>query len=82
MSLTDRAIDWEKSGLISTVDRDEIIYMINNAVWDHWRPLIYIIPRAPVQTRLALVPMSRRAGFGNKYTIADLTRSEFDIIEP
>jgi hypothetical protein len=82
VSLTDRAIDWEKNGSISTADRDEIIYMVNNAAWDHWRPLIYIIPRAPVQTRLAVVPMSRRAGFGNEYTIADLARAEFDIIEP
>jgi hypothetical protein len=82
VSLTSRAIEWEKSGLISTADKDDIIYMVNNAAWDHWRPLIYVIPRLPVEKRLVLVPMSGRAGIGNEYTIADLKRSEFEIIEP
>jgi hypothetical protein len=82
VSLTSRAIESEKSGLISTADKDDIIYLVNNAAWDYWRPLIYVIPRLPVEKRLVLVPMSGRAGIGNEYTIADFKRSEFEIIEP
>jgi hypothetical protein len=82
VSLTNRAIDWEKDGKISTIQKDEIIYMVANAGWDHWRPLVYIIPRLSVQPRLTAVPINLRAGFGNEYVVPDLKRSEFEVIEP
>jgi hypothetical protein len=55
--------------------------MVDMASFDHWRPLLYIIPYEAVTSRVQLVPVSQRAGFGNEYIIADLQRSEFDIIE-
>lgn len=75
------AIEWESKGEISVSDRDDIVYMVNNAGFDHWRPLIYVIPRAPVESRLQIVPAHLRAGFGPEYIIPDLARSEFDLVE-
>jgi hypothetical protein len=80
-SLVSRAIEWEKNGDISSNEKDEIIYMVNNSPFQMWRPLLYVIPFEPVRARLQLVPINQRAGFGNEYIIPDLQRSEFDIIE-
>jgi hypothetical protein len=82
VSLTDRAIEWEKNGLISPTDKDDIIYMVQSAPFEHWRPLIYVIPRPQVEARLVRVPMRLRAGVGIEYTLSDLQRSEFEIVEP
>jgi len=46
-----------------------------------WRPLLYVIPRAIVASRLQAVPACRRAGRGDEYVMSDLKGSEFDIIE-
>jgi hypothetical protein len=81
VSLKNLAITWEASGEISTSDKEEIIYRVDNASLADWRPLIYLIPRVLVETRIQLVPPDRRASFGPEYIIADLKRSEFDIIE-
>lgn len=72
---------WHASGHLAEEDRDDIAYMVNNAPLSHWRPLIYVIPRAPVESRLQLVPASKRAGIGDEYIIPDLQRNEFDLIE-
>jgi hypothetical protein len=75
------AIQAEAAGRITKNDKEEIAFMAEHASFDDWRPLIYVIPRQPVQSRLELVPISDRAGFGNEYIIRDLKRSEFDLIE-
>jgi hypothetical protein len=75
------AIKWFAAGEITANDRDDIVYMVNHAPFDLWRPLLYVIPRAIVQPRIQLVPVSQRAGFGNEYIIPDLSRSEFDLVE-
>ena len=80
-SLTTLAIKWEQSGEITTAQKEEIVYMVNNAPFDHWRPLIYVIPRVSVSDRLQLVPIEKRAGFGNEYIIDDLTKPEFELME-
>jgi hypothetical protein len=82
VSITDRAIEWEKKGQISTADKDDIVYWVTTAAFDLWRPLIYVIPRPPVKTRLVTVPARLRSGIGIEYTIPDLDRSEFEVIEP
>jgi hypothetical protein len=66
---------------ISDVQRDEIIFMLNNCDYDFWRPVIYIIPNIIEPERVQTVPMSRRASFGPEYIISDLTPNDFDIIE-
>jgi hypothetical protein len=75
------AIEWEQRGEISSNDKDDIIWMANNGSFAMWRPLVYVIPRAPVEIRLQLVPVNQRAGWGNEYIIPDLKRAEFDVIE-
>jgi hypothetical protein len=81
LSLKSLAITWEASGEISTDNKEEIIYRVDTADFDDWRPLLYIAPRDLVQSRLQVVPPSKRASFGLEYIIPDLKRSEFDIIE-
>lgn len=81
VSIKKRAIDWEIAGEITAEQKDEIIFMVDNSKFSNWRPLLYLIPRQPVEARLELVTMSRRAGFGKEYIIRDLKRSEFDILE-
>lgn len=80
-SLKALAIRWEGAGEISTSEKDEIIVMVDTASFDLWRPLLYVIPYEPVKLRVSLVPVAERAGFGNEYIIADLQRTDFDMIE-
>ena len=75
------AVDWQRAGRISEIQRDEIIFMVQNATFDHWRPLLYIIPVEAVRPRMKLVPIGKRAGFGDEYIIEDLKRTEFDLVE-
>jgi hypothetical protein len=76
-----RAIQWEAAGEITSDQKDEIVYYANLPVGPLWRPIVYVIPSAPLLSRLTLVPASSRAGFGDEYVISDLARAEFDIIE-
>lgn len=80
-SLQSLAILWESQGDITPNERDEIIYMVTTASFEHWRPLLYVIPRSLVEPRLMTVPIKNRGGFGEEYIISDLTRHEFDLIE-
>jgi hypothetical protein len=80
-SLQVLAVQWHLSGELSDSQRDEIVYMVTTASIELWRPLIYVIPRAAVESRFQLVPIEKRAGFGNEYIIPDLTGTEFDILE-
>jgi hypothetical protein len=75
------AVAWLTAGEITASQKDEIIYMTEHADMNYWRPLLYVIPRMPVEARLRTVPMDKRAGLGPEYIIEDLRRSEFDIIE-
>jgi hypothetical protein len=81
LSLKKLAVDWEAAGEISTDDKEEIVYRLDNAAFDDWRPLIYVVPRALVHSRIQAVPPAMRASFGPEYIVTDLQRSEFDIIE-
>lgn len=76
------AISSCSSGRITDMQRDEIIYLADSPLSNMWRPILYNIPRPPVEARLNIVPMDLRAGFGVEYTISDLKRTEFDITEP
>lgn len=80
-SLTALAIDWEANGAISSNDKDEIVFMVTNATFNDWRPLLYIIPRGAVAARLKTVPIHQRASFGDEFIVEDLRRNEFDVIE-
>jgi len=80
-SLTALAIHWETNGTIGSNDKDEIIFMVTNATFDDWRPLLYLIPRNLVEPRTKTVPIHRRASFGDEFILEDLRRNEFDVIE-
>ena len=80
-SLTSLAIGWETSGAITGDQKNEIVFMVDNATFDDWRPLLYIIPRNLVAARSKLVPIEKRASFGDEFIVEDLQRVEFDIIE-
>jgi hypothetical protein len=76
------AVKWEKAGEISTADKDDIVYMVNElAYFKHWRPLLYLIPRAPVESRIVPVAAAKCASLGKEYIISDLRRDEFEILE-
>jgi hypothetical protein len=80
--ITARAVRWEADGEISSADKDEIVFSAMNGAFKQWRPLIYVIPYTLVAGRVEPVPRASRAGLSPEYRIADLERSEFDIIEP
>lgn len=81
-SLIKLAAGWEKRGEISLTQKQDIIYQAKNADLKDWRPLIYIIPRKDVETRLKLVPASKRAGLADEWILEEtLDRTEFDIVE-
>jgi hypothetical protein len=80
-SLQALAIQFEASGRITHDEAEEIVYMVENASPNEWRPLIYVIPRDLIAARLKLVPPARRASIGVEYIVEDLARGEFDIIE-
>jgi hypothetical protein len=75
------AVTWEHNGRITADEREEIVYWLNLPDFDIWRPLLYVIPRAPVSGRVRLVPAADRAGMAPEYVIEDLRQSEFDILE-
>ena len=80
-SFTKLAIEWANKGEIQDNQRDEILYMLKNADFGDWQPLLYVIPRPPVEARLQVVPIDRRASFEEEYIIENLAGSEFDILE-
>lgn len=80
-SLKQLAIDWEISGEVTNDDKEEIIFMLDTASFDYWRPLLYIIPTHLIKPRIKDVPIARRASLGAEYIIEDLKNNEFDIIE-
>jgi hypothetical protein len=81
LSFKNLALDWETKGEITADDKEEIIYWVDNASFDQWRPLIYITPYELVKSRLQKVPPDKRASMGMEYIIPDLSRDEFGIIE-
>jgi hypothetical protein len=80
-SLTALASEWFRDGAISEMARDEIIYLLNHAGPHEWRPLLYVIPRTAVASRMKEVPPAQRSGFGREWIVEDLAPGEFDVIE-
>jgi hypothetical protein len=74
---------WLDTAVITQNQHDEILALCKQNSWQIWRPLLYVIPRAPIEAagRLQLVPVGRRAGPGDEFIVADLASDEFDIIE-
>lgn len=77
------ATSWLAAGEISGADRDEILATLRPGSWRIWRPVLYVIPRAPIELagRLISVPRAGRASHGPELQIEALLPNEFDIIE-
>jgi len=80
-SFVSRAIESHTEGQITEEVKEEIIYMVNDAPFEYWRPLLYVVSTELIKDRIILVPISQRAGFGYEYIAKDLNRNEFDIVE-
>jgi len=74
---------WFANREITRDAHDEIIASVNARTWRIWRPVLYVIPRAPIEAagRLVSVPRINRAAYGPEQQILDLRPEEFDIIE-
>lgn len=77
------ATDWFSAGRITEAQRNEILATVKSSSWKIWRPVLYVIPRAPIEaaSRLNVVPLGKRAAYGGEYQIEDLHTTEFDIVE-
>jgi hypothetical protein len=70
------------AGLISDQEAADIDWMVDNAEISDFRPLLYVIPRAPVATRLKRVSAKAAANmFSEEYILEDLADSEFHALE-
>jgi hypothetical protein len=77
------ARNWFAKGEITQAQHDEIIESVKPGSWKIWRPVIYVIPRAPIEAalgRLILAPRQSRGAYGEEYIISDLRRDEFDVV--
>jgi hypothetical protein len=77
------ASDWLSTGRIGRAQYDEIVAVANSTSWRIWRPVVYVIPRQPIESagRLISVPRGLRAAYGPELQITDLSPVEFDLIE-
>jgi hypothetical protein len=81
-SLLRLATTWAEDGQLRPTDKDEIVFKVQTADFQDWKPLIYLIPRDLVRDRLQLVHIAQRAAAEvNEYIIPDLHSSEFEVIE-
>jgi hypothetical protein len=82
-SLSAHAVQWETDRVITTAEKADILYMLNEPrFFSHWRPLLYVIPvTSAVTSRLRPVPAHLCASLGAEYIIEDLAGNEFDVIE-
>jgi len=81
--LTALAVKWESAGEITSDQKDDIIFIVNEGkFFNYWRPLLYVLPKVLVDPpRIKKVQMASCAGLGNEYIIEDLRRDEFGVIE-
>ena len=69
------------AGQISADDQAEITALVGLNNFDNWRPVLYVIARAPVAARLQPVAPAQRAGAGPEFIIPDLAAAEFQTVE-
>ena len=74
---------WVDDKSITVEQSNEIIATIKSSSAKIWRPLLFVIPKAPIEAagRLITVPRQKRAAYGPELQIVDLMPHEFDVIE-
>ena len=75
------AQQWFDAGEITAEAKTEIVYLVGQQNFEIWKPVLYVIPRAPVEPRLQPVAPEKRAGAGAEFIITDLLGAEFDKVE-
>jgi hypothetical protein len=77
------AAQWLSAGEITKPAHDEIVATVKSPSWKIWRPVLFVIPRAPIEAagRLMSVTQKHRAAYGPELQISDLVLHEFDMIE-
>jgi hypothetical protein len=65
---------------ISNAQAEEITFLLDHADIRNWRPVLYVINRAAVATRMVEVPGDQRASPAPEYIVQDLEPSEFDVL--
>jgi hypothetical protein len=77
------SVQWLDDGSITQEQYDEINATVTSRSWKIWRPTLYVISRDLIlpTNRVLLVPAKIRAAYGPEMQVADLVRSEFDIVE-
>lgn len=73
---------WLADASIDQAAYEEIVADVKSSSWKIWRPVLYVIPRKPIEDagRLKAVRREDRAAFGPELQIVDLAPHEFDII--
>jgi hypothetical protein len=76
------AKEWLAKNEVTKDQYDEIIASVRAKSWKIWKPVLYVIPRQPIELagRLLSVPRDARGAYGPELQILDLRRDEFDII--
>ena len=74
---------WAADGSLTPAQAQDIKDLVAQQSYRIWRPLVYVVPRAPLEAvgRLHEVPVKDRAGHGPEFRIQDLRTDEFDIME-
>ena len=80
-SIKNQAVRYHASGSITETAKEDIFFMVDNASFDDWRPLLYLIPKQPILSRVEQVPIAKRASNGMEFIIKDLLSTEFHVIE-
>lgn len=77
------AANWLAETKINNSQHNEIVAIVKAPSWRIWRPVLYVIPRAPIESsgRLITVPHRQRVAYGPELQIKDLTPHEFDLVE-
>jgi hypothetical protein len=72
----------QSAGLITASEAADITWIVDNADIAQFRPLLYVIPRAGVASRLKRVsPRSAASPFSDEYILEDLANGEFEALE-
>lgn len=72
----------KSKGVITDVEYDTIISIVDNANNKQLRPLLYVIPKALVEHKIVVVDVKNAANpLGVEYQIPDLKTGEFEILE-
>ena len=70
------------TGIITPDQQSEIMQIVENAEPALFRPLLYVIPVASIETKIRAVPLADKAHpLSEEYIIDALNRNEFDVVE-